>query len=428
MQMRWTLSAVMVFAMHGACGASVGSSADGAAADAADARATRDVATPEDAALSDSAQADATPMGSGTRSIQVASAAALHTTAMLRTATQLLSATIWTGRGSHETLSLHAFSPDGTSPRALGSMFFRAGEAVPSLARSSIASSGPAVLVAHARNARHEALGRWASATGVAIFAADGSGAGPTADYDAGTRTVLAGETSPALAPSVTAGRDGFFVLDLSVDQRLRLTALDRAGAVVGQQQFALPFALAQVEDVRAWAVQARGETFVVATNDESWRLLEVSERGVVNLTDAIRPISRVQSRPWLCAGEGEAFEFAQSAENSATLWALDRSPSSALSSAPLEETRPLRACAEPRLWLRSLDVVRSTEGADLWDADAGCARCQPELTPSVEGVARTIDVSGRVAIAADVEGDASNLAATIVLRAIPLQSCITTR
>lgn len=426
MSVRWMMAAL--FSMHSACGTSVGATADGAmgvdgalSVDAADATPMRGE---PDAVVAQ----DAGPARGQAGSILVASNASLHATAMLRTSTQLLSATIWSGLGSHQTLSLHAFALDGSSPRALGAMFFRATEPVGPLARSAIAASGDAALVTHARKVRHEGLPDWASATGVVLFSADGRGAAPMADYEAGSRTVLAGVTSPEFAPSVTARGEGFLVLDLTAERQLRLTSLDRAGAVVGQQRFELPFALGQVADVREWAVQARGETFIVATNDEGWRLLEVSERGVANVTDAIRPISRVQSRPWLCAGDGEAFEFAQSAENSATLWALDRLPSSALSSAPIEPTRPLRACVEPRLWLRSLATVRRAEGADLWDAVAGRARCQAELSPIGDAVARTIDVSGRVAIAADVEGDAGNLEATIVLRAIPLHGCIDAR
>lgn len=433
---RWTMAAL--FALQSACGVAVSSSTDSAsndgaapadgaasAADGAAADAAVDAADASDASVN--AAVDAQPAG-GPGEILVARRAILGATGMLRTATRVFAATIWTGNASHETLSLHSFEADGTAPRALGGMFYRHGTSVPPLARSSIAAQGDAVLVTHARIVSHASISAWGSATGVVRFSADGSAPPPSADFTAGTRTVLDGVTSPELAPSVTARAGGFSVLDMSADRRLRLTLIDGSGAVVGQQLFALPFALSSVSDVRTWAVQARGDAFIVATNDESWRLLEVSERGLTNFTDAIRPISRVQSRPALCAGEGEAFEFAQSAENSATLWALDRLPANALRSAPIEPERPLRGCVEPGLWLRATDVVPRAQVADLWDAERGRARCAAELSLSAEGVVRTINVSGPVAIATDVEGDTSNIESSIVLRAIPLHGCIAAR
>lgn len=395
---------------------------DVSSTDARDDVRVEDAPSPRDTAEDadrDAGPADVILRGSPAK-VRVATGATLHGTAMLRTPSRLFAATLWSERASpNTTVSLHAFDSDGTRPTRVGSLQFRAENTALSLAPSAVALSGDRVAVVLTRPAAHGGRAELAPATSIVVLAANDTSRSPTAPDTAGAPGLLHAITSKRFAPSVTATMDGFLVLDMTHERRLRLTRIDHAGSPRDERLFELPFTVASEDDVRHWAVRAWGESFVVATNDERARLLVVSARGIENATARIQAISRVTSRPLLCVGDEDELEFAQSAENSATLWALHRSPARALRSVPLEEQRQLRACARPGLWLRTPLVATTASRADLWDADASRSLCANALRPANDQVARTLDLAGAIAIATDVEDD------TIDLRPVRLDECI---
>jgi hypothetical protein len=335
------------------------------------------------------------------------------------------SAVLWGGLLSHENVTIVSFDAAqnaGSDGRILGNLFYRSGLSPNQLAPSAIAASGDRVAVAIQRSVWHGPSSS-GPATQLVVLSVDDRERMLVADHSAPPTDTLAERTTAALRPSVTATADGFLVLDMLGDRRLRLTRVDRAGAVQMQRAFELPFADINESAIATWAVRARGEGFVIATDDEQARLLFVDERGVRNETAAIQPISRVYSRPFLCAGDGDEFEFAQSDANASTLWALHLSPERALASVPLDGDRALRMCARPRQWLRTHASGRQPGGdADIWDATEMRARCALELRAPNELVERTIDVERSIAIAYDVEAD------NIDLRPVVLDDCLSER
>jgi hypothetical protein len=348
--------------------------------------------------------------------IQVATNAALLDTAVYRSSQRIFTATMWGGLASHENVTVHSFDLQGGDARRIGNFFYRSGlDNI--LANAAVATSGDSVAVVLRRAAVHRQDMRWGSATNVVAFSANERDRELVGEYDAGSPGLLDGVTEPLFAPNITPTREGWLVLDMATDRRMRLSRVDRAGALQMQRHFELPFSVTGGTDLSRWAVAGKGEQFIVATDNEASRLLLVSERGIANITERIQAISRVYSQPQLCAGEGEQLEFAQSAENSATLWALHESPSRALRRVSLDESRALGTCARPGLWLRT-----STAGADLWDASAMRARCSDELRAPRESIARTLNVTDAIAIATDVERD------VIVLRPIALSTCLGAR
>ncbi|MFO0560044.1 MAG: hypothetical protein U0269_18665 [Polyangiales bacterium] len=407
----------------GACSAVTPADRDAASLDAREEAATPDAQRSSDASAHD-AVTDAIARVPPTK-LRVASDAALYSTAIHRAGGRLYSAVLWGGLRSHENVTLVSFDADqnpGSDGRIIGNFFYRSGVGTNRLAPSSIAVSGDRIAVAIQR-AGWVAQGSTGVFTQLVLFSTDDRERMLVADYSAPPADTLSGATLQAFEPSVVATADGFLVLDMLGDKRLRLTRVDRAGSVQMQRLFALPFTVTDESTLSWWAVHARGEAFVIATNDEQARLLFVDERGISNETAAIQPISRVFSVPFLCAGDGDEFEFAQTAANSATLWALHVSPERALASVPLDEDRALRMCARPRQWLRTQRRTEAHESAaDIWDATAMQSRCASELRAPNALVQRTIDVSGSLAIACDAEAD------NIDLRPIVLDECLIDR
>lgn len=429
MNARWLLYALALGSF--ACGSIATGELDAGAVDSsrdamgADATATPDAPAPRATdASADVAQDHTAPvMRNPPAKVRVASDAALHATAIHRAAGRIYAATLWSGFASHQNISLHSFDAEGRDPQYLGHSFFRSGLSENTLAQSAIAASSTRVAVALRRGVFHQSTQAWAAATNVVVFSLDERAANVPAASMPGADGLFEGPVEQRFSPSISAASDGWWVLDMTSDHRLRLTKTSLAGAIVSQQQFPLPFMVRASDELQRWAVRARGEGFVVATNDEAARLLFVDARGITNITAAIQPISRVFSRPYLCAGDGEEFEFAQSDANSATLWALHLSPERALASVSLEGERDLRMCAAPRLWLRIQPRTATTEGgADLWSASSMQARCAIELRAPNERVQRTVDVNGTLAIATDVEDNA------IDLRPVQLDECVSAR
>ncbi len=347
--------------------------------------------------------------------IQVATNAVLLDTAVYRTSQRIYTATMWSGLASHENVTVHSLDLQGGDARRIGNFFYRSGlDNI--LANAAVATSGDAVAVVLRRGARHRDM-RWGSATNVVVFSVNERDRGLVGEYETGSPGLLDGVTEPLFAPSITPTREGWLVLDMVADRRMRLSRVDQAGALQTQRHFELPFSVTIGTDIARWAVAAHGQQFVVATDNEASRLLLVSEQGIANISERIQGISRVYSQPHLCAGEGEQLEFAQSAESSATLSALHESPSRALRSVSLDESRSLGPCARPGLWLRT-----GTTGPDLWDASAMRASCSNELRAPRASVARTLNVTDSIAIATDVERD------VIVLRLIALSTCLGAR
>jgi hypothetical protein len=373
--------------------------------------ATPDAALVGDAALPGDAAPPVEPAA-----IQVATNAVLLDTAVYRSPQRIFTATMWGGLASHEHVTVHSVDLQGGDARRVGDFFYRSGlDNI--LSNAAVATSGDAVAVVLRRGARHRPDMRWGPATNVVVFSANERDRDLVGEYETGSAGLLDGVTEPLFAPSITPTREGWLVLDMVADRRMRLSRVDQAGALQTQRHFELPVSVTMRADIARWAVAAQGEQFIVATDDEASRLLLVSERGIANITERIQAISRVYSQPQLCAGEGEQLEFAQSAENSATLWALHESPSRALRSVALDESRSLGKCARPGLWLRI-----GAAGPDVWDASAMRARCGDELRAPRESVARTVNVSDSMAIATDVERD------VIVLRLIALSTCLGAR
>ncbi len=228
-----------------------------------------DVVAPSADSQADSSTPSAPPLD-----VAIDHRGTLHALTAIESGDRVIAASLWSE--GHENIGLYTFDRDGGRATRVGSFFYRAGiigAQGPIVRAPSIAASGERVAAAFVRGARAGSEGPWIRATAIEVFALDGGAPMRTAEYEIGAPGLLDGDTRPEFSATITSTRDGWLVLDLLADLRLRVTRVDRDARVLSQRAFSQPLG-ADGFGIDRWVVRAQRERFWIIAPSEGGRAL----------------------------------------------------------------------------------------------------------------------------------------------------------
>jgi hypothetical protein len=371
-----------------------------------------EVVVPTGDSQADAAAQDAPPLGAG---IEVSGS--VFSLRAVESGERVIVAAMWSE--GHENLGVFAFEADSERASRLGSAHFRTGTGSSQLRTPSIAVSGARVAAAFARPVWSESARAHIRATTIEVFALDGSSSQPRgADYQIGAPGLLDGDTLQSFAATVASAGDGWLVLDMLADRRLRITRVDSAARVLSQRAFAVPFTVEE-ERIDRWVVRAQGDRFWIVAPSVGGRALSVSEGGVVD-ESARMPVG-AQRSPVVspCFSSDGSMDLGFSDARAAWVARVTERGAEPQRTLPWEAGMTLHECARPGLWLRQR---AANGGYDVVDEATGGASCAAELAASSRTAEHLVSVAGPLAVVAEQRGRAFEL------RAVALRGCVDAR